>query len=321
MVSNHCWCSALWNRCLSKSISSCGTALEPSPVVSFLDLFVGGFLEPISCEDTFVKSVLQEIIFYHKKKKTNRAKVAFTSSQQNTYVNMNLDKTLHINAWVISRNTYIYSHISLLVKNISWGTPLPLVKELCHMINYPTYMHSFKAFCYPSKTYMLQGILATYHTYILQGICILSCIHIARHFATYLYHFEWHFLLCVHIYSHISSYTWEATSYYVFTHICFWRAIFMLYSHSWKEIFMSHIHTYIHLKSDFYVTYSHFWKAIFMSYVHILRSSFVPYVHICTFCKALGYLSNIHMLYLKGICLLLPILYIHVHGEQHFHII
>ena len=119
MVSNHCWCSALWNRCLSKSISSCGTALEPSPVVSFLDLFVGSFLGAISCEDTFVKSVLQEIIFYHKKKKTNREKVAFTSSQQNTYVNMNLDKTLHINAWVISRNTYIYSHISLLVKNIS----------------------------------------------------------------------------------------------------------------------------------------------------------------------------------------------------------
>ena len=75
MVSNRCWCSTLRNLCLSRSTSACGVALEPSPVVSFLDLFVGSFLRAISYKDTFVKLIYkkQQLITIKTKSSNNGA--------------------------------------------------------------------------------------------------------------------------------------------------------------------------------------------------------------------------------------------------------
>jgi len=133
------------------------------------------------------------------------------------------------------------------------------------------------------------------HTYIFaRNLCYLSkhTYMFSRHFATYQLHFEWHFLLYVHIYLHLFEKQFNVTH----SHI----QIFI-----GKEIFMLHIH----------------WKGNFMSYVPILRSIFVPYLTYMHICKALGYLFNLCTLYLKGIYFLLPILYTHVHGEEHFHTI
>jgi len=44
-------------------VSACWAALEPSPVVSFLDLFAGSIFRAISWENTFEKSVYKEIPF------------------------------------------------------------------------------------------------------------------------------------------------------------------------------------------------------------------------------------------------------------------
>jgi len=48
---------------LVKFVSACVAALEPSLVVSFLDLFDGSFLRAITCENTLVKSIHKEMPF------------------------------------------------------------------------------------------------------------------------------------------------------------------------------------------------------------------------------------------------------------------
>jgi len=68
--------------------------LEPSPVASFLDLFVESFFGAISCKKiTFGKLVQENQL----KQKPNQAKMAYTSFQQNANINMNFKrKNLHI---------------------------------------------------------------------------------------------------------------------------------------------------------------------------------------------------------------------------------
>ena len=45
------------HRCLSNSTSICGTALDPSPVASFLTLLAGSFFGANCYKDTFTKLV------------------------------------------------------------------------------------------------------------------------------------------------------------------------------------------------------------------------------------------------------------------------
>ena len=49
-------------------------------------------------------------------------------------------------------------------------------------------------------------------------------------------------------------------------------------------------------------------------YVHFGKHSHATFKHVYIY-KALDHLFKIYMFYLKDICLLLPILYIYVHGE------
>ena len=89
-----------------------------------------------------------------------------------------------------------------------------------------------------------------------------------------------------------------------------------------------HIYLYIHayLRANFMLcTHLHFFKGIFMPTIYTLKGNSTLYVHfgmhsraIFTHVyihKALDHLFKIYMFYLKSTCLLLAILYIHVHGE------
>ena len=63
--------------------------------------------------------------------------MVYTSFQQSVNVKVNLEKNLHIDAWVSLGHTYIYAHIFSLgeKKNILWDTPSSVCKEF----SYATY--------------------------------------------------------------------------------------------------------------------------------------------------------------------------------------
>ena len=118
--------------------------------------------------------------------------MAYTSFQQHANVNMNLEKKLHIGAWVISGYTYIYAHTFFLGEQIFHEIHLlPFAKKFLMLPTKLSNLHAYFArhFAYLSNhTYIfarhfasylnihtyLQGIFATYlniHTY-LQGILL-----------------------------------------------------------------------------------------------------------------------------------------------------
>ena len=78
-----------------------------------------------------------------------------------------------------------------------------------------------------------------------------------------------------------------------------------------------HAHTCIYLKRNFHAIYLHL-KGNSTSYIHFGEafSCHIQHVYIH---KVLDHLFNMYTFHLKGICLLLPVLYIHAHGEEHLY--
>ena len=131
---------------MSKSVSACKATLEPSLVVSFLDLFAGSFFEAISCEKTFVKSIHQ--------KEQNQANMAYNPFQQNTNINVNLEQT-HTH---ISLRKHIHEHTcvqdTLLPKNYIHAHS----KHSCYL----DYLHVFsRHFCYLDYKHVFSRHFAT----------------------------------------------------------------------------------------------------------------------------------------------------------------